>query len=312
MRQENDVTPLPEIPRSLRDEMALIGPKWASDTRGHIKLMIEHFSDVLKASPKDQIEVRRDISYGPHERQCFDLFLPAAATTKRPALIFVHGGAFTEGNRNRTDEIYANILYYFGRFGVVGINSGYRLAPEAQFPEATRDIGSIVKWTHEHADELGVDPSRIFLMGHSAGGAHAASYAYDHRMHPASGPGIAGLIVVSGRVRADNRPDNPNARRVEAYYGQDPKVLEDASPVSHVDEHSVRTFIAMAEFENPLIDVYCLELAYRLAAAKRRAPELIWMRGHNHTSIIGHINTAEDTLGSAIRTFMDIDDHPVR
>ncbi len=62
-----------------------------------------------------------------------------------PLLIFVHGGAFTEGSRHRSTEIYANVLYYFARHGVVGINVGYRLAPEAQYPEATNDIAKVVE-----------------------------------------------------------------------------------------------------------------------------------------------------------------------
>jgi hypothetical protein len=63
-----------------------------------------------------------------------------------------------------------------------------------------------------------------------------------------------------------------------------------------------------AEYENPLIDIYCFycfDLAYRLAAAKRRAPPFMWMKGHNHTSTIAHINTAEDNLGRAMLAFMN-------
>ena len=297
------MTSLPEIPVELRALMAEIGPKWATDTRGHVRLMIEKFSEVLERSPKDGIEVET-IAYGAHERQAFELFRPSLDGAPRPALIFVHGGAFTEGSRHRSKEIYANVLYYFARHGIVGINSGYRLAPEARYPEATRDIAAIVRWTHENAARLNVDPDRIFLMGHSAGGAHAGSYAYDKRHHPANGPDIAGLLVISGRMRADNRADNPNARRVAEYYGSDASIYDDVSPVSHIDKDSVATFIAAAEFENPLIDVYCFELAYRLAAAKGRAPPLVWLKGHNHTSIIGHFNTAESVLGRACLEFI--------
>jgi acetyl esterase len=143
-------------------------------------------------------------------------------------------------------------------------------------------------------------------MGHSAGAAHAGGYAYDPDFHPPSGHGLAGLIIVSGRVRADNRPDNPNAKRVEDYYGADPQVLDRLSPVTKVSSSSVATFIAFAEFENPLIDIYCLELAHRLAAVKGRSPPVMRMLRHNHTSMIGQFNTAEDALGSAIRQFMNV------
>lgn len=295
----------PEIPQALRDLMAEIGPRWAQDKGGHIRLMLEQFSRVLAAAPRDGIEVRSDIPYGDHERQRLDVFLPRGFAGPRPALIFVHGGAYTEGHRNRTAEIYANVLCYFARHGIVGINAGYRLVPDALYPEASRDVGRVVAWTHEQSAGLGIDPARLFLMGHSAGGGHAASYAYDRRLHPSAGPGIAGLIVVSGRVRADNRPENPNAHRVEAYYGPDAGLYDDRSPVTHVGPDSVPTFIALAEFENPLIDVYCLELAYRLAAAKGKAPPVHWLKGHNHTTSIAHFNTSEDALGTAIRAFVE-------
>jgi acetyl esterase len=299
------MTNLPEIPTDLRALMADIGPKWSTDTKGHIRLMIDKFSEVLKHSPKGGVKVEAGISYGPHERQAFELFRPAASDTgRRPGLIFVHGGAFTEGSRNRSEEIYANVLYYFARHGVVGINAGYRLAPEARYPEATCDIASVVQWMRANAARLNIDGNRIFLMGHSAGGAHVGSYAYDKRHQPADGHGLAGALIISGRVRADGRADNPNARRVAEYYGSDTSAYDDLSPVSHVDKNSLPTFIACSEFENPLIDVYCFELAYRLASAKGRAPPLVWLKGHNHTSIIGHFNTADEVLGRACLKFI--------
>jgi acetyl esterase len=295
---------LPEIPDALWSLMAEIGPRWGESTGANVKLMIEKFSAVLKTSPRHGIAVVRDIAYGMHPRQQFDLYRPEPLAAKVPALLFVHGGAFVEGHRNRSPEIYANVLTFFARHGIVGLNIGYRLADDAPYPEATRDVAAVVAWVRDHADEIGVDRGKIFLMGHSAGGAHAASYTYDRRLQPASGHGLAGLIIVSGRVRADNLPENPNAQKVEAYYGTDARQYDDYSPVCHVDAKSVATFIALAEFENPLIDVYCLELAHRLAVAKRRAPSVVRLERHNHTSIIAHFNTAEEALGQAILRFI--------
>ena len=295
----------PEIPNELRELMAELGPRWGSNPAAHVKIMLDHFSEVLKRAPKEGVTVRRDIPYGSHARQKFDLFEPADKDRKRAAIVFVHGGAFLDGNPNRTEEIYSNVLHYFARNGHVGVNISYRLAGDAKYPGATEDIGSVIKWVQQHADEIGVDASRIFLMGHSAGAAHAGSYAYDKRLQPSGGPGIAGLIVVSGRVRAETLAENPNAHKVATYYETtDEARLDDMSPVSHVGADSVPTFVAWGEYENPLIDLHCSELVHRLAIAKRRTPPMFWLRGHNHTSTIGHINTAEDDLGRALLDFI--------
>src|SRR3569833_2975102 len=253
----------PEIPTELRELMAEIGPQWSPAK--YVKLMLEKFSEIHRMMPTEDIDLRADIAYGTHALQKFDVYLPARRGRDRAAVLFAHGGAFLDGHRNRTDEIYANVLRYFARNGIVGINVGYRLADDTPYPGATDDIAAAVAWTHEHADELGIKRNRIFLMGHSAGAAHTGSYAYDRRRHPAGGPGLAGHLVGSGRVRAETRPENPNAHKVISYYGTEAAdVLADVSPVSHVDECSVPTFVEWAEFEHPQIDVQCAELCIRL------------------------------------------------
>ncbi|MDO9441645.1 MAG: alpha/beta hydrolase [Beijerinckiaceae bacterium] len=298
---------LPPIPPELRALMADIGPRWRESVAANVKLICERFSEVLKDAPRDGVTVSGGHRYGSHERQTFELFMPAGgadAARDRPVVIFVHGGAFVEGDRNRTTEIYSNVCVYFARHGVVAINMGYRLAPDAVYPQAAEDIAAVVKWTQDHAHEIGVSHQRIFLMGHSAGGCHVGTYAYDRRWQPGAGHGLAGVIIVSGRMRADNLPENPNARKVEAYFGADSSTFEDRSPVSHVDAQSPPTFVAWAEFENPLIDLYCAELVYRLGVAKRKTPPVVYMPGHNHTSGIAHINTADDVLGRALVDFV--------
>ena len=147
----------PEIPDALRALMAEIGPRWGTNPAAHVKLMVDQFSEVLRRAPKDGVTIRAGISYGPHLRQIFDLFTPDDGNTKRPAVVFVHGGAFLDGHPNRTEEIYSNVLHYFSRNGIVGANAGYRLAGDAKYPNATKDIATVIKWVREHADEIGVD-----------------------------------------------------------------------------------------------------------------------------------------------------------
>ena len=296
----------PPIPDELRQLMAEVGPRWSSAVQQHVRLMLDGFSAVLRDAPKPG-DVLRHIAYGAHPRQVLDVYRPAqeqAGAAPMPVLMFIHGGAYVEGDKDRTSEIYANVLWYFARNGMLGLNVEYRLAPDTVFPGGTQDMAAAVAWARSNVAQHGGDPERIFMFAHSAGAAHGAHYAYDRRLHPADGSGLAGLIVVSGRVRAENGPENPNAKRVEAYYGSAAERMEEGSGVNYIAADSLPTMIAVAEYENPLIDVHCVELFQKLTQAKRRAPRFVWMAGHNHTSIVAHFNTAEDFLGRQMLAFM--------
>ena len=294
----------PPIPEDLWQLMDRLGPGWGQDIPGNIRSIINGFTPLLARCPKAGVIRQDNLHYGPHERQIADVFRPESMPEGCPVVLFFHGGAFVDGNKNRSEEVYANVLYFLARHGICGINVEYRLAPESQYPDGLEDVGLALSWAMDHAEEWGADPNQIFLFGHSAGAAHAAGFAYQADLPPKVRQALRGLIIVSGRVRADILPENPNAKKVAAYYGTDPVMLEKYSPVTMVNAESIPTMVAVAEYENPLIDVYCAELIYRLAAAKRRAPRFLWLARHNHTSIIAHINTAENKLGAEILEFI--------
>jgi len=291
-----------EIPEDLRRLIAEVGPKWATNVPGHVKLMVESFSAVLAKCPKEGVGVKRELPYGAHGRQVLDVYSPANPKGA-PVVVFVHGGAFTDGEKDRSPEVYSNVSLWFARHGIVGINMEYRSAPSAPYPAGTEDVKLACQWVEKNAASLGVDMERLFVFGHSAGAAHSAAYAYG-AAGSEGGPKVAGSIVVSGRVRADNQPANPNARKVEAYYGTDSSLFGQRSALHLASKDSVPTFIAIAQYENPMLDVYCLELAHRLGQGKGKAPRFMQFWGHNHTSIIAHLNTAEDTLGRALVEFV--------
>ena len=301
--------PMSNLPESARKAMAEIGPVWGSDIQKHRDMVIAAYAPLLAKSPKGGCSAIRDIAYGAHPRQVLDVFKPDVARGVKgakgaPVVIFVHGGAFVRGDRNVDAEIYSNTLWWFARKGVIGINMEYRLAPEAMYPGGAEDVGAAVAWARAHAAEYGGDPDKIFLIGHSAGGTHAAGYAFDPAIRPAAGHGLAGLILISARVRADVEAENPNAFAVKAYFGEDASLYERRSPVTHAAGSKLPTFIVIAEFENPLLDVYGAELLHRMSVAARRAPRFMRLTRHNHTSIVAHFNTGEDLLGNEILDFI--------
>jgi acetyl esterase/lipase len=289
------------------DALLALGPVWRNDINRHRQAVVDIYTPLHSAVGKDGIIVTRDIAYGEHARQKLDVYLPRGASTQqcKPVVMFVHGGAFLRGNMNANEQIYGNVLYYFARQGMVGINVEYRLAPEAPYPAGSDDVAAAVAWAKAHAHEYGGDPDQIILIGHSAGGAHAASYIADPHVRPAAGHGVAKLVLISARLRADVHADNPNAGGVRAYWGEDVDLYEQVSPVTYAANIDVPLMIAIAEHENPYLDVYAAELFWRVGQARGRAPRFVQVRHHNHTSIVAHMDTGDDLLGRQILDFIE-------
>jgi len=91
-----------------------------------------------------------------------------------PAVVYVHGGGFVSGTA--AQEV-SRLQALSAAHDCVVVAVDYRLAPETPFPGAREDIYAALKWLGDHAGELGVDRSRIAVMGSSAGGGHAAAVA---------------------------------------------------------------------------------------------------------------------------------------
>lgn len=107
------------------------------------------------------------------------------------ALLWVHGGGFVIGD----PVTYHELCSRFARdLGIVVVSVDYRLAPEHPFPAGLEDCWSALRWLHEHADDLGVDPARVAVGGDSAGGGLAATLA--QLAHDRGGAPIAFQLLV--------------------------------------------------------------------------------------------------------------------
>lgn len=298
-----------------RARMREIGPVWAQDITAGRRAVIDAYTPLLAQASTLGYVVERDLAYGPHVRHRLDIYRPeVSAESPAPVVVFVHGGGFVRGDMNANAQIYGNVPRYFARHGCIAVNVEYRLAPEAPFPGGAQDVAAAVRWVRDHvsayAGQGGADLSRMLLIGHSAGGSHVASYLCDPRVRPAM-PEVAGAVLISARLRADVLPDNPNAPGVVAYYGEDPQRYGADAPTAHVDAMPVPAMVVIAEFENPHLDTYALEFCYRLALRDGRAPRFVQVRDHNHTSIVAHLDTGDDSLGREILQFLhEIDPSP--
>jgi acetyl esterase/lipase len=100
------------------------------------------------------------------------LYSPRQVTAPCPALMHIHGGGYVLGtpemNHGRNAAL-ANDL----RCVVLSVD--YRLAPETRAPGSVEDCYAALAWLHAHAAPRGIDPTRIAVLGQSAGGGLAAA-----------------------------------------------------------------------------------------------------------------------------------------
>ena len=92
-----------------------------------------------------------------------------------PCVYSIHGGGYVIGTN--TDGRSASSRRCARTLGFVGVSVEYRLAPETPYPGPLEDCYRGLRWTYEHAGELGIDPNCIGVMGVSAGGGLAAALA---------------------------------------------------------------------------------------------------------------------------------------
>lgn len=144
-----------------------------------------------------------------------------------PAVIVVHGGGFTHGNKRMfTTPIFEPLSY--GRFAWFTID--YRLAPAVRAQEQVDDVLSALAWVHQHTAEYRVDRQRIALMGESAG-AYLVDYAA--AVAPKETP-IAGVVSFYGPADlAIQFKDKPVPDGLKAFFSDG---LQKMSPVNMVRE----------------------------------------------------------------------------
>ncbi len=116
-----------------------------------------------------------DLGYGPTPAETLDILTPPVKTSGRraPVLVYIHGG-YWQGLDKR-DVCFLGPA--FAKAGVAFAALNYALAPMAGLDEIVRQVRAALGWLWRNAPRLGIDPARIHVAGHSAGGHLAAMLA---------------------------------------------------------------------------------------------------------------------------------------
>ena len=175
----------------------------------------------------------RDVRYGAHPKQTFDVYLPSNASDA-PILVMLHGGAWALGDK-RNRAVWKEKSEYWGAQGFLFVSVNTRLLPDVDPVEQARDLGRAMRLVQERAAIWGGDADRVVLMGHSAGAHVALLLAVREDIRRQIGVeqwgGTLALDTAMTDVTAVMR-DNP-ARLYRRAFGSDPAFWEAASPIRH-------------------------------------------------------------------------------
>lgn len=225
----------------------------------------------------------------------------------KPVMVYVHGGGWHHGHKG---EVLFKPEFSLSQ-GYVFVSINYRLSPEVKFPTHAQDVAKAIAWVHGHIGEYGGNPSRIFLMGHSAGAHLATLVGSDERYLNEQG---LSLHHISGIVALDTKaydiqllmstlpPDQ--GRLFKQVFGSDPDFWAFASPITYVKE---------GKNIPPMIIAYSGRTTSRALQAERFvatlreasvSAELLPAPRKTHAGIDWEFGVAGDEVTEAVRAFL--------
>lgn len=150
---------------------------------------------------KTGYQLQTDLVYGPHQRHRLDMYWTEQPRAGQPLLVFVHGGAWSEGDKS--DYTFLGESFAKEGFNVAVIN--YRLAPEYIFPSSVNDLVLALNFLDQQAQ---IATQHIVLLGHSAGAFNVMSALYTAQNEAlACQQNIRAVIGLAGPYHFDYKDD---------------------------------------------------------------------------------------------------------
>lgn len=149
-------------------------------------------------TPDAGYRLDRDISFGDQGLK-LDVYAPEHVTNA-PIVVFFYGGSWqTEKTLDKSS--YKFVGQALAEQGYVAVIADYRLYPAVKYPGFLADCAQAAVWAHQHAADYGASPSKLILMGHSAGAYNASMLALNPIYMKTAGADrswISGMVGLAG------------------------------------------------------------------------------------------------------------------
>jgi arylformamidase len=229
-----------------------------------------------------RVAARLDLRYGGGARQRLDVFF--SPTAPAPTLVYIHGGYWQTNDKEPYAFLGEGLLPAGFNLALVE----YTLAPAARLDAIVSEVRAAVAWVLEHAKELGGDPGRVFVGGHSAGG-HLTAMAMDDAR-------VAGGIAISGIY--DLEPIRLNY--LNDKLGLDVAEADRNSPIRHLPSRAAPLVVTVGLGELPEL----IRQSEEYAAAWLRnglRGRYLPLDAHDHFSILEELARPDGAILGALR-----------
>ncbi len=290
-------------------------------------LQAEENTSISPFASSPQVEVRGDISFLTSARtEKLDFYLPKSrkAGEKSPAVLLIHGGGWKEGDKRQAREIEFGMT--LAKNGFVAASINYALRSDGKFPLNLQDCKNGVRYLRAHADELGIDPNRISVMGGSAGGHLALLVAYTadqsnlapSQPYPGVSDKVSSVVDFYGISNLATRKEtDPNGKPLkiepldsttQSIFGSTPQDWKKASPVTYVKRDVPPTLILHGKKDTTVDSDQSQELADTLKKAGATY-EIIWLPNAPHSFSFQYAvpkskKPLEKDIGPAVLSFL--------
>jgi acetyl esterase/lipase len=268
----------------------------------------------LSAQPP--LPTERDVTYCTLDgvELKMDIYRPQRSAAPTPALLYVHGGGWTGGDK-RSGEGIRDIPELLARgYLVAAVN--YRLAPRYKFPAMIEDVKCAVRFLRANAERFSINPEKIGAWGGSAGGhlvallgTADATAGWDVGQYLEQSSRVQAVVDMYGPTDLTVLFEGANPRLMEQVFGtsdRNSETLQKASPVNWVSSDDPPFLILHGE-RDPLVPVSQSQIFYeKLRAAGVPATFVIVKNaGHGFAPLGGPISPSRQELTKMIADFFD-------